>query len=359
MGVTLDLSPMLVNRTAAFHICRAVADALTELQPSYQYMGEVFAHPPQKEAVERLSRRLEDLLARPGEADRRPALTVSTDAAQDARCVFLDPLYVLFCELSERDVVLVHDLSPVTTPAWHRAEVATLYDLAFASIARVGPQLVSVSHNSAHTYHANYGYPRRSIRIIPLFVPDHVHPGSGPLQAPRPYFLFVGSLEVRKNVRGAIEAFRLSGLAAQGYDLLVVGGHGHHAELALKAGGATPGVVFHGFVDDAEIAGVYEGATGFLYPSYLEGFGVPLLEALLHGVPAVASITGASPEVGGDLVTYCDPDDHVALAWELRRIAAMSVREREDFGNRARRRAAEQFSLESFQVGWRDVVQAP
>ena len=255
--------------------------------------------------------------------------------------------------------MLVHDLSPVTTPAWHKPNVARLYERAFARIAMTGPQLVSVSDNSAQTYHANYGYPRRPIRIIPLFVPDHVHPGSGPLSSPRPYLLFVGSLEARKNVLGAIEAFRLSGLAEQGYDLLIVGGHGHQAELALRAGGATPGVIFHGFVDDAEIAGVYEGAVGFVYPSYLEGFGVPLLEALMHGLPAVASVTGACPEVGGDLVAYCDPDDHVGLAGELRRIAAMSGADRGAFAERARRRVAEHFSLGAFHANWRAVVLAP
>ena len=317
-------------------------------------MGETFTQPPEGEASDRLKGRLAALLERSHEA-ARAAVPVSTGSG---RRVFLDPLYVLFCELAETDLVLMHDLSPVTTPAWHRPEVSRLYALAFARIAKAGPQLVSVSDNTAETYHANYGYPRRPIRTIPLFVPDHVHPGGGPLLTPRPYILFVGSLEARKNVHGAIEAFRLSGLAAQGYDLLIVGGHGHRAELALKAGQATPGVIFHGFVDDAEIAGVYEGAAGFVYPSYLEGFGVPLLEALLDGVPAVATLTGACPEVGGELVVYCDPDDHVALAQELRRIAAMTRVERSAFATRARRWVAENFSLESFRANWRDVVLA-
>ena len=358
MDVTLDLSPMLVNRTAAFHICRAVAEALADLRPALQYMGEAFSTPPPGGEVERLSSRLDALVAGGSKAEGVAAATGSSGRRRAGRRVFLDPLYVLFSELSEADLVLVHDLSPVTTPVWHRPEVSRLYEQAFARIAKAGPQLVSVSDNSAQTYHANYGYPRRSIRIIPLFVPDHVHPGSGPLLTPRPYFLFVGSLEARKNVCGAIEAFRLSGLASEGYDLLIVGGHGHLAELALKAGRATPGVIFHGYVDDAEIAGVYEGAAGFVYPSYLEGFGVPLLEALMHGVPAVASITGACPEVGGDLVAYCDPDDHVALAGELLRIAAMAPAERKAFGGRAKRRVAEHFSLERFKANWRDAVLA-
>ena len=358
MVLTLDLSPMLVNRTAAFHICRAVWDGVADLEPRTQYFGETTPGSPYGGELERLKRKLADLLGRAAQADPPPIATAPSAAKEKARCVFLDPLYVLFSELSSADVVLVHDLSPVTTPAWHRPEVARLYERAFVKIAKAGPQLVSVSANSAETYHANYGYPRRPIRVIPLFVPDHVHPGSGPLLTPRPYFLFVGSLEARKNVQGAIEAFRLSGLAEKGYDLLIVGGTGHDAEAALKAGRATSGVIFYGFMDDAEIAGVYEGATGFVYPSHLEGFGVPLLEALMHGVPAVASTTGACPEVGGDLVAYHDPDDHPAIAQELRRIAAMTAEDRAVFARRAKRRVSEHFSLESFHANWRDVVLA-
>ena len=358
MQLTLDLSPMLVNRTAAFHICRAVSDGVADLEPQFQYFGEITLGSPHDHELERLKHKPESQLEMAAHVDLPSVATAASAPKQGVCCVFLDPLYVLFSELSSADVVLMHDLSPVTTPAWHRPEVARLYELAFAKIARAGPQLVSVSANSAETYHANYGYPRRPIRVIPLFVPDHVHPGSGPLLTPRPYFLFVGSLEARKNVKGAIEAFRLSGLAAKGYDLLIVGGHGHNAEEALEAGRATSGVIFHGFVDDAEIAGVYEGATGFVYPSYLEGFGVPLLEALMHGVPAVASITGACPEVGGDLVAYHDPDDHVAVAQGLGRVAAMTGEERTAFAERARRRVAEHFSLESFHANWRDAVLA-
>ena len=358
MALTLDLSPMLVNRTAAFHICRAVWDCVADLKPRTQYFGETTTRSPYGGELDRLKLKLGHLLEGAAPADAPPITIAPSVRKEDSRCVFLDPLYVLFSELSSADVVLVHDLSPVTTPAWHRADVARLYERAFVKIAKAGPQLVSVSANSAETYHANYGYPRRPIRVIPLFVPDHVHPGSGPLLTPRPYFLFVGSLEARKNVCGAIEAFRLSNLAEKGDDLLIVAGIRHDAEAALKAGRATSGVIFYGFMDDAEIAGVYEGATGFVYPSYLEGFGVPLLEALMHGIPAVASITGACSEVGGDLVAYHDPDDHAAIAKELRRIAAMTAEDRAMFAMQARRRVSEHFSLESFHANWRDVVLA-
>jgi glycosyltransferase involved in cell wall biosynthesis len=113
-----------------------------------------------------------------------------------------------------------------------------------------------------------------------------------------PYFLFVGSLEARKNIVGTIEAFRLSGLVAKGYQLLIVGGRAHGAEEIEQKAAMTDGVVLCGFLSDAEKIAAYAGATGFVYPSYLEGFGIPLLEAMAFGIPSVTTVTGASPEIG-------------------------------------------------------------
>ena len=252
----------------------------------------------------------------------------------------------------------MHDLSPLTTPAWHDPAVAQLYQHAFGKIARIAPRLLSVSGHSALTYYANFGYSRRPIEVVHLFVPEHLETAGARLHPARPYFLFVGSLEARKNVTGAIRAFAISGLAQRGYDLLIVGGGGHGSEAALRLGSQTPGVIFCDFVGDAQMSAFYAGATGFVYPSYLEGFGVPLLEALNHGVPAVASTTGACPEVGGDLVTYCGPDDHIAIAGELVRIAAMGSTERSAFASKAKARVVEHFGLGLFQTRFRALVTA-
>ena len=350
MRLILDLSPMLVNRTAAFQIGRAVMDALSDQEAELQYFGRPLAKPPSDIEALELRMRLTEALG----LEETPKLPPQDDGPQSGtRRVFLDPLYVLFSHLTPQDVVLVHDLSPVTTPKWHDPAVARLYTAALREIARTGPQLLAVSHNTARTYHANYGYPTRPIKVIHLFVPEHSAPSATRMQASRPYVLFVGSLEARKNISGAIEAFHLSGLERDGYDLVIVGGGGHGSELALRAAAGVPGVRFAGFVDDAEMAALYAGAAVFLYPSYLEGFGVPLLEALAHGVPSVASVTGACPEVGGDLVPCCDPDDHAAIAAELRTLSAMSPADRREFGRRARARVSTLFHPDGFKVAFR------
>ena len=348
---------MLVNRTAVFHIGRAVVAALALDAPTLQYFGERMVSPPSAEASERLKSKLAAAIADPTGFEKA-WLGQAASRSSTSRRVFLDPLYVLFSNLCEEDMVLMHDLSPLTTPAWHEPPVAQLYQHAFNKITRISPRLLSVSNHTAQTYYANFGYTRRPIEVVHLFVPEHLEVTAARLHPARPYFLFVGSLEARKNVAGAIRAFALSGLAQQGFDLLIVGGGGHGSEAARRLGRETPNVVFCDFVGDSLMSAFYGGATGFVYPSYLEGFGVPLLEALHRGIPAVASTTGACQEVGGDLVAYCGPDDHVAIAQQLGRIAAMGAAERGAFAASAKRRVAEHFGLASFQARIRSLVTA-
>ena len=369
MRVELDLSPGLINATAMAYVTRDAAEALAGLDLGFTWFGEALAAPPDAPTAERLRARLHARLAAARAGAAPPALAAPGARPARVRRVFLDPLYVLFCDLTEDDVVLILDMSAVTTPEWHDPAVASLYEEAFAHIAETGPRLLAISDNTAQTYCANYGYPRREVQTLPLYVPDHLlrspsgaeaeaEAGAGalaPAPAARPYMLFAGSLEARKNVAGAIAAFGLSGLAAQGWRFILAGGAGHGVELAAAAAD-TPGAVLAGRVSDAELRALYAGAQGFIYPSFLEGFGVPLLEALHHGLPAVASVTGACPEVGGEVVRYCDPDDHTAIADAIRAMAALTPPQRADHAARARLHAA-RFSKAAFQAGLRRAVE--
>ncbi|GJE58410.1 glycosyltransferase family 4 protein [Methylobacterium trifolii] len=265
--------------------------------------------------------------------------------------LYLDPLYLLYGGLQSEDHVMILDLSTVTHPHWHNPNVARAYRAAFDLIARRRPNILAISENTADTLYANYGIPRERIAVVPLYVPDHftAHAAVTPIHTPFPYVLFVGSVEARKNLIGAIEIFALSELARKGYRLLVVGGAGHgNAEIQAAAARARS-VIFCGYLSNEELHGLYAEATAFLYPSYLEGFGVPLLEALHFGVPAVASTTGACPEVGGGLMRHFDPDDHAGFANELRRLVALSPEERAGYREKATSWIAGRYALPHYE----------
>jgi alpha-1,3-rhamnosyl/mannosyltransferase len=127
----------------------------------------------------------------------------------------------------------------------------------------------------------------------------------------QPYVLMTGTLEPRKNIVRALEAF--AGLPADlrdGFELLLAGPRGWQTDeidAALSRFGDR--VRRLGHVDDAELPALYAGATAFLYPSLREGFGLPVLEAMAAGTAVVTSGISSLPEVGGDAVRYVDPHD--------------------------------------------------
>jgi glycosyltransferase involved in cell wall biosynthesis len=137
----------------------------------------------------------------------------------------------------------------------------------------------------------------------------------------QPYLLFVSSLWPHKNAHGLIEAYAtLLSRFQVPHKLVIVGGlpvRNYHLELArrVKRHGIESHVQFIGHVADRhEIRDLYVGAEVFAYPSYLESFGLTLLESMACGTPVVASNRGSLPEVAGDAAVLVDPDDHVGMA---------------------------------------------
>ena len=143
----------------------------------------------------------------------------------------------------------------------------------------------------------------------------------------QPYLLFVSSLWPHKNAHGLIEAYAiLLSRFHVPHKLVVVGGlraRSYHLELGrrVKNHGIESNVQFVGHVADRhEIRDLYVGADVFAYPSYLETFGLTLLESMACGTPVVASNRGSIPEVAGDAALLVDPDDYAELAnaiWTL------------------------------------------
>lgn len=130
----------------------------------------------------------------------------------------------------------------------------------------------------------------------------------------RPYLLFAGTQEPRKNLDRLIQSLQLIDPALS----LVIAGPPGWGSVDLKALAhklhLDDRVVFAGYQSDAGVASLMAGATAFVYPSLYEGFGLPPLEAMIAGSPVVAGRAGALPEVLGDAPFYCDPEDVASIA---------------------------------------------
>jgi glycosyltransferase involved in cell wall biosynthesis len=159
---------------------------------------------------------------------------------------------------------------------------------------------------------------------------------------PDEYFLFVGTLEPRKNLRGLLEAYAT--LKKQEPDcppLVLAGGVGWRVRdlLANLRALSSSEVITLGYVPDHLIPVLYARALALVFPSFYEGFGLPALEAMASGCPVIGSNRSAIPEVLGDCGLLVDPYDSASIAAAMKRIledASLRAQLSERGRNRAR-----------------------
>jgi glycosyltransferase involved in cell wall biosynthesis len=212
----------------------------------------------------------------------------------------------------DRAVVTVHDLGWQAHPELYNRRVRLMYRGLFPWAVRRADRFIAVSRYTADDLMRRAGVPASKIDVVyhgvdPLFLTPPA--GPGPFAGP-PYFLAVGGVSPRKNTRRLIEAFaRWSerGDRRGDYRLLITGTSLDPDFVA--GGGLPPKVQLLGYVDKAELPGLYAGAAAFLYPAIYEGFGLPIVEAMASGAPVVTSTTGAAPEIAGGAAVLVDPLD--------------------------------------------------
>ena len=155
----------------------------------------------------------------------------------------------------------------------------------------------------------------------------------------RPYLLYVGGWEGRKNVSILPRSLALSG--CDGLDLVLVGGRAREtAEMTtlVESLGIPERVRVLGWVDDADLPALFAGAIAFAYPSFHEGFGLQLCEAMAVGCPVLAADATSLPEILGDGGVLFNPHEAESLAALIRRVAHESDF-RDDLIRRAQRRS--------------------
>ena len=250
-----------------------------------------------------------------------------------------------------RKVVTIHDLMPMTHADYYPDTDAAHFKRKVPGIVRDADALVAVSQYTKDMLVDRFDADASRITVVHHGVdPRFVRPDAGSVASlraklglVRPYLLFVGTAEPRKNLPRLLDAyarlrgaghpdlcFVIAGKAAWGSQAL----RDRIAQLALQ-----DDVVLTGPVDSADLPALYAGADVFSLPSIAEGFGMPLLEAMACGTPVVASNATALPEVYGDAALGVDPFDSDALADAIARIRSDTAL-RDSLVERGLRRAA-------------------
>lgn len=224
-----------------------------------------------------------------------------------------------------RQVVTIHDLFPIDHPECYSKAYAHWYGVLLRRQVARALHLIAVSEYTKSRIVDRLGCDPQRITVIPNGLTTGCERVEQPaidkaysaLELPsRRYVLTLSSLEPRKNLRTTLKAWKMVHDRLPSDVWLVIGGpkadRAVYAQHEVEAD--LPRVSFTGYVPDEHLAGLYSGASLFLFPSLAEGFGIPLLEAMACGVRSITSNTSSLPEVGGDAVTYIDPLDAKALA---------------------------------------------
>ena len=229
-------------------------------------------------------------------------------------------------------VLTVHDCSFVRNPAWFRWERAQYHRMAVRRSARIAGQVIAVSRFTANDLMDWLKLPEDRVHVIYNGVDSRFRP---PAQEevdevreryglPERYFLFVGTLEPRKNLPRLLAAHRAATREGLAESLVVAGRFGWKlpmdqlfGEAASKGGRVC--LIDH--VPNEDLPGLYGAARAFVWPSLFEGFGLPVLEAMACGAAVMTSNTSALPEIAGDAALLVDPEDEGAIAGGLLRLS--------------------------------------
>ncbi len=217
-----------------------------------------------------------------------------------------------------RRVTTIHDTLPAVYPKTQPLLTRIVFSTLVARAGKTSDAVLTVSRTSANDLCRHYGFPPSRVHVTPNGVhparklsPEALASSLGRLGASRPYFLYVGALHPRKNIRRVIEAFQSLRRRHSDAALVIAGppSWGAHHELAavLRSAGGESGVVFTDFLSDDDLNALYQGAHALVFPSLYEGFGLPVLEAMSFGAPVITSNVSALPEVAGDAALLVDP----------------------------------------------------
>ena len=275
-----------------------------------------------------------------------------------------------------RMVCTVHDLGPLEHPEWYAPEVTRHFEALHRSVVQRADRVVAVSGATREAFVRLLGADAERVHVVHSGISADFAPvAEGAAReiaaryaVRRPYVLYVGSRERRKNLLGLLHAFARVAERRPEPSLVLVGARPHveardvqgaqswsgtEIEDAVASLGMADKVRILGMVPRAHLPALYSAASLFAFPTLYEGFGFPGLEAMACGAPVVASNRSAVPEVLGDAALLADPEDADAFGGAMLRVLeddALAAELRSKGAARARTFTWERAARETLEV---------
>jgi glycosyltransferase involved in cell wall biosynthesis len=228
-------------------------------------------------------------------------------------------------------ILTIHDLSFIQLPDLMNKYWSYLYKLLTRISVKNADLIITDSENTKNDVIRIYHPPAARVKSIYLGISEKYFSAVQlPVVHPRPYLLTVATHPLRKNILSALRAYSSSDIISNKYDFLIVGrGSGYDnvsAEVSrLKL---NKKVFLKGEVAVNELLSLYQHAAFFIYPSYYEGFGLPVLEAMAMRVPVIASKASSLPEIVPDKRWLVDPYSVSDIRLKMEELLRLSDSER-------------------------------
>ena len=212
-----------------------------------------------------------------------------------------------------RQIITIHDLLPVHFPAQYRLQ-HLYFTTVLPRLLKAATAVIADSEHTRADVHRVYGTPLEKIWVVHCGA-DHLshRPTIGvdvkDAYGLGRYILAVGASYPHKNLIRGIDAFAIAKRSIPDLQCAVIAGPSEYLNAVKRhvAEGGLSDVKFLGYVDQRDMPQLYASAAAFIYPSLYEGFGLPPLEAMVHGCPAIVSRASSLPEVCGEAAYYIDP----------------------------------------------------
>jgi len=229
-------------------------------------------------------------------------------------------------------VATIHDAIPLSNPEGVNYSLKSLRHTIFRKAASWPTQIITVSEHSKREIMRWFGIPEDKITVTPLGVDEKWHASissedlarvKAKYGLPERFFLFVGTLQPRKNVQRIIDAHKSLPQLRMEVPLIIAGRHGWmcDAEVAELQNCQDGALRWLQYVPSEDLLPIFKHATALVWPSLNEGFGLPVLEAFAAGLPVVTSNTTSLPEVAGDAALLVHPENTGEIADAMRQMA--------------------------------------
>jgi glycosyltransferase involved in cell wall biosynthesis len=322
MRLAVEITTCTPLRTGVGYYTEHLVDALLETRAEHDDVVLLSNRPPAPELADRWAPHIH--ISGPGVRALWMQSAAPRMLAETRADVGVFPNYAAPLASPCPTLVVVHDLAVLRVPHFFTARKRFLSRPMMSLVVATAPVIGTVSEASQRDIEALLGL--KPARIAQL--PGSAHPSCRPASLEQvavvraryglegPYVLTVGTLEPRKDLPTLLRAFDRIGADVK-HELVVVGGRGWkdgRLVKALEARAAGRRVRWLGYVPESDLAALYTGADLFVFAPTLEGFGLPLLEAMACGTPVIAADVAALREVGGDAARFVAAGDDAAFA---------------------------------------------